>query len=84
MSIGALVAIGIAVNLAAIGKRFLIVVPSQTDGMLLPYETGSYSPTWVEYGVVFGLMAMGAAAIAVFMKLIPIVELPEEADSSAA
>ncbi len=82
-SIGALVTIGLAVNLAAIGKRFLIVVPSQTDGMLLPYETGSYSPTWVEYGVVFGLFAMGAAAIAVFMKLIPIVELAEEADPLA-
>jgi molybdopterin-containing oxidoreductase family membrane subunit len=82
-SIGALVAIGIAVNLAAIGKRFLIVVPSQTDGMLLPYETGSYTPTWVEYGVVLGLMALGAVAIAVFMKLIPIVELPEEDESRA-
>jgi molybdopterin-containing oxidoreductase family membrane subunit len=80
-SIGALVAIGLAVNLAAVGKRFLIVVPSQTDGMLLPYETGSYSPTWVEYGVVIGLIAMGAAAIGIFMKLIPIVELPEEADT---
>ena len=78
-SIGLLVAIGVAVNLAAIGKRFLIVVPSQTHGMLLPYETGSYTPTWVEYGVVIGLIAMGAAAIGMFMKLIPIVELPEEA-----
>ena len=82
-SIGVLVAIGLAVNLAAVGKRFLIVVPSQTHGMLLPYETGSYTPTWVEYGVIIGLLAMGAAAIAIFMKLIPIVELPEEVDSRA-
>lgn len=82
-SIGLLVAIGIAVNLAAIGKRFLIVVPSQTHGMLLPYETGSYTPTWVEYGVVVGLIAMGAAAIGIFMKLIPIVELPEEVEINA-
>lgn len=83
LSIGTLVAIGIAVNLAAIGKRFLIVVPSQTHGMLLPYETGTYAPTWVEYGVVIGLIALGAAAIAIFMKLIPIVELPEEVDARA-
>jgi molybdopterin-containing oxidoreductase family membrane subunit len=82
-SIGALVAIGIAVNLAAIGKRFLIVVPSQTHGMLLPYETGSYAPTWVEYAVVLGLIGLGAATIATFMKVIPIVELPEEVESSA-
>ena len=80
-SISALVTIGLALNLAAIGKRFLIVVPSQTHGMLLPYETGSYSPTWVEYGVVLGLIALGVAAIGIFMKLIPIVELPEEASS---
>jgi molybdopterin-containing oxidoreductase family membrane subunit len=83
-SIKALVAIGVAVNLAAIGKRFLIVVPSQTDGMLLPYETGSYTPTWVEYGVVLGLFGLGAAAIAIFMKLIPIVELPEEVETDAS
>ena len=47
-SVGVLVAVGIGVNLAAIGKRYLIVVPSQTHGQLLPYEVGSYSPTWVE------------------------------------
>jgi len=83
-NIGALVAIGLAVNLAAIGKRFLIVVPSQTHGGLLPYETGSYTPTWVEYGVVLGLIGLGAVAIALFMKLIPIVELPEEVGSDAS
>ncbi len=38
---------GVLVNLAAIGKRYLIVVPSQTHGSLLTYPTGSYSPTWV-------------------------------------
>ncbi len=70
-------------NLAAIGKRYLIVVPSLTHGSMLPYETGSYSPTWVEYGIVLGLFAAGAAAIAIFMKISPIVELPEEVDASA-
>lgn len=82
-SIGALVAIGVAVNLGAIGKRFLIVVPSQTHGMLLPYETGTYTPTWVEYGVVLGMFGLGAAAIAIFLKLIPIVELPKEVEIDA-
>ncbi len=33
--------------------------------------------------VVLGLIALGAATIAAFMKLVPIVELPEEADSRA-
>ena len=37
-------------NLAAIGKRVLIVVPSLVSGALPPYGEGSYRPTWVEYG----------------------------------
>ena len=43
---------GVLVNLAAIGKRVLVVVPSQTHGSLLPYPIGSYSPTWVEYSII--------------------------------
>ncbi len=77
-SIGLLVASGVAVNLAAIGKRYLIAVPSQTHGQLLPYEAGSYTPTWIEFAVVAGLIALGALVIAVFMKFIPIIELPDE------
>ncbi len=77
-NLGLLVASGVAVNLAAIGKRYLIAVPSQTHGQLLPYEIGAYSPSWIEYAVVIGLLALGALVIAVFMKLIPIIELPDE------
>jgi len=68
---------GILVNLAAIGKRYLIVVPSQTHGTLLPYGTGSYSPTWVEYMVIVGLFALGALLFLGFMKIFPIVPIPE-------
>lgn len=70
-----LVAIGIAVNLAAIAKRFLIVVPSQTHGTLLPYEPGSYSPSWVEYCVVLGLFGLGALLIGAFFKAFPALPL---------
>ena len=77
-SVPLLVACGIAVNLAAIGKRYLIVVPSQTKGSLLPYEPGSYSPTASEIGVVLGLFALGALIIGLFAKVFPIIELPEE------
>jgi len=74
-----LIVSGIAVNLGAIGKRYLIAVPSQTHGQLLPYETGSYTPSWIEFAVVASLMAFGALIIGVFMKVLPIVELePEE------
>jgi molybdopterin-containing oxidoreductase family membrane subunit len=70
-----LVAAGVAVNLGAIAKRYLIAVPSQTHGQLLPYAEGSYSPTWVEFAVVISLVAFGALVIGLFMKVLPIVEI---------
>ncbi len=73
--ISLLVLSGVLVNLAAIGKRFLIVVPSQTHGTLLPYSAGSYSPTWVEYSVVGGLMGLGALLFVLFMKVFPILNV---------
>ena len=76
-----LVASGIAVNLGAVGKRYLIAVPSQTHGQLLPYVDGSYWPTWVEFAVVASLLAFGALVIGVFMKVLPIVELEEAGDA---
>ncbi|MBI4199227.1 MAG: polysulfide reductase NrfD [Chloroflexi bacterium] len=66
---------GALVSLAGIGKRYLIVVPSQTHGRLLPYLTGFYSPTWVEYSVVVGLLALGALALVLFFRVFPIMEV---------
>ena len=83
-NLGLLVACGVAVNLAAIGKRFLIVVPSLTKGTLLPYEPGSYTPSAVEIGVILGLFALGALLIFAFSKAFPIMELPQEASEEAA
>ncbi len=68
---------GFLVNLPAIGKRYLIVVPSLTHGGLLPYGTGTYAPTWVEYAVVLGLFGLGALLYVLFMKVFPILHLPE-------
>lgn len=75
VGLGLLVTAGILVNLGAIGKRFLIVVPSQTHGTLLPYGTGSYAPTWVEYIEAIGLFAFCAFLLIVFAKVFPIVPL---------
>jgi molybdopterin-containing oxidoreductase family membrane subunit len=77
--LGGMVSAGVLVNVAAIGKRILIVVPSQTHGALLPYGTGLYSPTWVEYTVVLGLLALGALLYTLFMKAFPIIEIPQYA-----
>lgn len=64
---------GVLVNVAAVLKRYLIVVPSQTHGMLVLYQTGEYSPTWVEYCIVAGLLALGVLIFMVFVKIFPIV-----------
>lgn len=66
---------GVLVNVAAVAKRFIIVVPSQTHGMMLPYPDGFYFPTWVEFGVIGGLVAGGSMVYLFFVKVFPIVPL---------
>ena len=75
-----IVTAGILVNLAAIGKRYLIVLPSQTHGTLLPYSAGTYSPTWVEYSVIVGLLALGTLAYMLFVKVFPIMEVEKNGE----
>ncbi|MBI4201519.1 MAG: polysulfide reductase NrfD [Chloroflexi bacterium] len=76
-SLWAIVVPGVLVGFAGILKRYLIVVPSQTHGRLLPYLTGSYSPSWVEILVIVGLLALGALALVLFFKVFPIMEVPD-------
>jgi molybdopterin-containing oxidoreductase family membrane subunit len=68
-----LVVAAVAISTSAVAERYLTVIPSQTHGMLLPYEPGSYFPTWVEFAVVAGLFAFGALVVGVFMKVFPII-----------
>ncbi|MBW8012612.1 MAG: hypothetical protein FVQ83_15460 [Chloroflexi bacterium] len=75
-----IVASGFMVNIAAVVKRYLIVVPSQTHGTLLPYGIGSYSPTWVEYAVVLGIFAFGTLMFVLFIKIFPIMNIPENSE----
>jgi molybdopterin-containing oxidoreductase family membrane subunit len=79
-----LIVAGILVNVGALGKRYLIVVPSQTHGQLLPYGVGSYTPSWVEFGVAIGLFSLGTLMVAVFMKVFPIIELDDELEEVSA
>ena len=76
-SIRWIVLAAVLVNLGAIIKRYLIVVPSQTHGTLLPYEAGLYSPTWVEYSIILGLFAFGTILYILFIKVFPIVPVHE-------
>lgn len=58
-------------------KRFLIVVPSLLRP-LLPFPEGSYSPSWVEWSIVAGILAMAFLLFMAFIKLFPIMELPDQ------
>lgn len=71
-------AAGLAVGIAGVGKRYLIVVPSQTHGSLLPYLPGSYTPNWVEIAVVVGLLALGGLALVLFFRVFPIMSVSDE------
>lgn len=79
-SVALIVLAGILVNVAAAAKRVVLVLPSQTHGSLLPYPTGSYAPTIVEFGVLLGIFALGALLIALFAKVMPIIEAERPAD----
>ncbi|MEK7354670.1 MAG: NrfD/PsrC family molybdoenzyme membrane anchor subunit [Chloroflexota bacterium] len=58
-------------------KRFLIVVPSLLRP-LLPFPEGSYSPSWVEWSIIAGILAMAVLFYVAFLKLFPILDLSEE------
>lgn len=83
-SIALTVFCALLLNVAAILKRLLIVVPSQTDGLLLPYARGHYTPSWIELAVVGGLMALGVLACLIFARIFPVVPLSVISDDQHA
>lgn len=44
---------------------------------------GFYRPTWVEYGVVIGLFALGALLYTLFIKVFPILDVEDHGDEPA-
>ena len=52
----------------------LIVVPALIFPNM-PFNWGSYIPSWVEWSVLAGILALGVILYATLIKLIPIVEL---------
>jgi molybdopterin-containing oxidoreductase family membrane subunit len=70
---GWMVVASVLVNVGAILRRFLIVIPSQTHGMHLPYPPGSYTPSWAEISVVLGMFATAGLLYLLFIKAFPII-----------
>ena len=68
----------VTANIAAVLKRLIIVVPSQTHGSLMPLDEGSYSPAWIEIGIVSGLAGFIILIVMLFARVFPLV--PSEAE----
>lgn len=66
-------------------KRFVIVIPSLAMP-LMPYEWGTYRPTWVELSITVGAFAAFALLFTLFARLFPIVSMweVEEAGTPSA
>lgn len=77
---GAVLLAAVLVIVALWVKRFLIVVPSLLYPRL-PYVVGSYTPTWVEWSVVVGTIALAVFLYLIFIKLFPILELRRSSDA---
>jgi molybdopterin-containing oxidoreductase family membrane subunit len=67
------------VNVGALVKRLLIVVPSQTHGSYLALEEGHYSPSWTEWAMLAGISSLVLLIILLFARIFPLVhgEEPE-------
>jgi hypothetical protein len=72
-SVGWVALAAVLANVAAVLKRFLIVVPSQVEGALLPVEHATYRPSLIEVGIVTGLVALVVMLILVFARVFPLV-----------
>ncbi len=70
----ALVSCGVVVGMWL--ERWIIVVPSLSAPRLTFFE-GSYSPTWIEIGILIGSAGLFAFLYLLFMQLLPIVSVWE-------
>lgn len=57
-------------------ERFLIIVPSLSH-MYLPYNYGSYSPSWVEITITVGTFAAMGLLYLLFSRVLPIISIWE-------
>ncbi len=76
-----IVTAAVLINVAMWVKRFVIVVPT-LQIPLMPYEFGTYTPTWVEWSVTAGAFAAFMLVFAFFAKLVPLISIWEVAEES--
>jgi molybdopterin-containing oxidoreductase family membrane subunit len=75
-TIPGIVTAAVLVNVGMWLKRFVIVVPSMALP-LMPWEWGTYRPTWVEWSITAAAFAAFALVFIVLARLVPVVSLWE-------
>jgi len=73
----------VLINIAMWLKRFFIVIPS-LQVPLMPFDFGSYTPTWVEWSITAGAFAVFILIFAVFTRLMPLLSIWEVAEHHEA
>ncbi|MEE9399372.1 MAG: NrfD/PsrC family molybdoenzyme membrane anchor subunit [Dehalococcoidales bacterium] len=71
----------VLVNVSMWIKRFVIIIPT-LQVPLMPFEFGSYTPTWVEWSITAGAFAAFVLIFAIFAKLVPLISIWEVAEES--
>lgn len=75
VNVGAVAAAALAVNLAMLSKRFLLVIPSQLVTALPgPRPVVDYAATPLELAVTFGAYAFALLLLLVLLRWVPLVE----------
>ncbi|MDH5561642.1 MAG: polysulfide reductase NrfD [Deltaproteobacteria bacterium] len=58
-------------------ERFIIIIPTMANPRLHQLPAGSYSPTYIEWGLMMGCFALFGLIYVMFCKLFPIVSIWE-------
>ena len=82
-NIGGVVAAAVLVTVAMWIERYVIVVTGLRVP-LMPYEPADYAPTWVEWSILAGGLALFALLITLFTKVFPIIAVWEVAEDQEA
>jgi molybdopterin-containing oxidoreductase family membrane subunit len=75
-SIAILFAMSLLINLGMWGERFMIIVQS-LEREFLPSQWASYSPTWVDLGILLGTMGFFSLLFMLFLRFVPIIAVFE-------
>ncbi len=74
-----LIVAAILVNIGMWLKRFVIVIPT-LQVPLMPFEFGSYAPSWVEWSITLAAFAAFILIFTVASRLIPLISIWEVAE----